>query len=36
MKVGSSDWETTLGGSAEFQLEDIDQILGTTTDSPGG
>ncbi|KAI0453662.1 hypothetical protein F5B21DRAFT_278060 [Xylaria acuta] len=36
MKVDSSDWETTLGGAAEFQLEDIDQILGTTTDSPGG
>jgi hypothetical protein len=33
-KVGSSDWET-IGGSADFQLEDIDQILGTTTDSPG-
>ncbi|KAI1328292.1 hypothetical protein F5Y16DRAFT_419975 [Xylariaceae sp. FL0255] len=30
-----SDWETTLGGvTADFQLEDIDQILGTTTDSP--
>ncbi|KAI8629385.1 hypothetical protein F5Y19DRAFT_80267 [Xylariaceae sp. FL1651] len=35
-KVGSSDWETALGGTADFQLEDIDQILGTTTDSPGG
>ncbi|KAI8951019.1 hypothetical protein F4801DRAFT_578944 [Xylaria longipes] len=35
-KIGASDWETTLGGAAEFQLEDIDQILGTTTDSPGG
>ncbi|KAI3331926.1 hypothetical protein HD806DRAFT_529697 [Xylariaceae sp. AK1471] len=36
VKVGSSDWETTLGGGGDFQLEDIDQILGTTTDSPGG
>ncbi|KAI0545748.1 hypothetical protein F4679DRAFT_588209 [Xylaria curta] len=36
IKVGSSDWETTLSSAAEFQLEDIDQILGTTTDSPGG
>jgi len=35
-KVGSSDWVTTLGGGVDFQLEDIDQILGTTTDSPGG
>ncbi|KAI1154848.1 hypothetical protein F4825DRAFT_448094 [Nemania diffusa] len=35
-KMPSSDWETTLSGAAEFQLEDIDQILGTTTDSPGG
>ncbi|KAI1294555.1 hypothetical protein F5Y03DRAFT_314317 [Xylaria venustula] len=30
VKLASSDWETTLGGSAEFQLEDIDQLLGTT------
>ncbi|KAK5628227.1 hypothetical protein RRF57_003942 [Xylaria bambusicola] len=28
----SSDWETTLGGSADFQLEDIDQLLGTTAE----
>lgn len=34
--VGSSDWETVLGSAAEFQLEDIDQILGTTTDTPSG
>ncbi|KAI0109672.1 hypothetical protein GGR51DRAFT_569924 [Nemania sp. FL0031] len=34
-KMPSSDWETALGGAADFQLEDIDQILGTT-DSPGG
>ncbi|KAI1166479.1 hypothetical protein F5B18DRAFT_49438 [Nemania serpens] len=36
VKIGSTDWETTLSSAAEFQLEDIDQILGTTTDSPGG
>ncbi|KAI0404917.1 hypothetical protein F4802DRAFT_615127 [Xylaria palmicola] len=36
VKLGTSDWETTLAGAAEFQLEDIDQILGTTTDSPAG
>lgn len=36
LKTGSTDWETTLSSAAEFQLEDIDQILGTTTDSPGG
>ncbi|KAF2970228.1 hypothetical protein GQX73_g3409 [Xylaria multiplex] len=30
-KIGSTDWETTLGG-AEFQIEDIDQFLGTTAD----
>ncbi|KAI2635174.1 hypothetical protein GGS21DRAFT_543451 [Xylaria nigripes] len=34
-KVGSSDWEAALGAATEFQLEDIDQILGTTTGSPG-
>ncbi|KAI1260111.1 hypothetical protein F5Y18DRAFT_406943 [Xylariaceae sp. FL1019] len=32
----SSDWETSLGGSADFGLEDIDQFLGTTQDSPVG
>ncbi|KAI0398456.1 hypothetical protein F5Y17DRAFT_4495 [Xylariaceae sp. FL0594] len=36
VKIGASDWVTTLGGGVDFQLEDIDQILGTTTDSPGG
>ncbi|KAI1190510.1 hypothetical protein F5B17DRAFT_446945 [Nemania serpens] len=34
-KISPTDWETTLSSAAEFQLEDIDQILGTTTDSPG-
>ncbi|TGJ84109.1 hypothetical protein E0Z10_g4648 [Xylaria hypoxylon] len=33
-KMGSTDWETTLGGT-EFQIEDIDQFLGTAADSPG-
>ncbi len=33
-KIGSSDWEATLG-STDFGIEDIDQLLGTTTDSPG-
>ncbi|RWA14569.1 hypothetical protein EKO27_g538 [Xylaria grammica] len=32
-KIGSADWETTLGGT-EFQIEDIDQFLGTAADSP--
>ncbi|KAI1276686.1 hypothetical protein F5Y07DRAFT_399132 [Xylaria sp. FL0933] len=36
LKITSSEWETTFGGSSDFQLEDIDQILGTTTtDLPG-
>ncbi|KAI0204741.1 hypothetical protein F4808DRAFT_308492 [Astrocystis sublimbata] len=35
-KIDTTDWETALGGAAEFQLDEIDQILGTTTDSPGG
>ncbi|KAI0427291.1 hypothetical protein F5Y09DRAFT_344853 [Xylaria sp. FL1042] len=35
MKIATSEWETTLGGS-DFQLEDIDQLLGTaTTDGLG-
>ncbi|KAI1419279.1 hypothetical protein F5Y12DRAFT_794273 [Xylaria sp. FL1777] len=35
-KMGSSEWETTLDGSTDYQLEDIDRLLGTTTGSPGG
>ncbi|KAI1115139.1 hypothetical protein F5Y14DRAFT_411272 [Nemania sp. NC0429] len=34
--IPTTDWETTLSGASEFQLDDIDQLLGTTTDSPGG